>query len=50
MVGTKVDAEYRQLLDEGMDQKRAAKIAQQRTGLALRSGRPVKRGYGKFKS
>ena len=42
-IGTKVDKMYRHLLSSGYDKKSAAKIAQAKTGLALKTGKPPKR-------
>jgi len=38
-----VHAIYRQLLGEGKTEKEAAKIAQEKTGISLVSGRPINR-------
>jgi len=46
-IGTPVDNLYRELLAKGYDKASAAKIAQEKTGLALVTGRPPKtKGYG----
>lgn len=47
---TRVEAVYYKHLQDGMTKKDAAKLAQKETGLALVTGRPIKRGqfeYGK---
>jgi len=41
-VGTKVDNIYRALLKKGYTQSQAAKVAQANTGMALRTGKPLK--------
>jgi hypothetical protein len=41
-MGTAADVEYRKLLLEGKPPKEAAKIAQERTGISLVSGKPIK--------
>lgn len=42
--GTPVDRMYKHLLSTGYTKKDAAKIAQAKTGLALVTGKPPKRG------
>lgn len=42
--GTKVEKMYEHLLSAGYDKASAAKISQSKTGLALRTGKPPKRG------
>ena len=42
-VGTKVHKMYIELMRKGATRGQAAKIAQSRTGLALRTGKPPKR-------
>ena len=41
--GTKVEELYRELLTRGYSKESAAIIAQSKTGVALRTGRPPKR-------
>ena len=40
-MGTQVQQEYRKLLLEGKPPKEAAKMAQERTGVSLVTGRPI---------
>lgn len=44
--GTKVDKMYKHLLSAGYDKASAAKIAQAKTGQALKTGRPPKHRRG----
>jgi len=49
-MATRVQIAYEELVQEGYTKKQAAKIAQKKTGLALVTGKPPKRGqynYGK---
>jgi len=48
-IGTKVDKIYKALLREGKTPRDAAKIAQSKTGTALRTGRPPKHTKGEYK-
>jgi len=47
-IGSKVDTMYKALLREGYTPKDAAKLAQSKTGLALRTGQPPKKYKGEF--
>jgi len=40
-MGDSAQKEYRKLLSEGKPPKEAAKIAQERTGISLVTGRPI---------
>jgi hypothetical protein len=42
-MGSPADVEYRKLLLEGKPPKEAAKIAQERTGISLVSGQPIRK-------
>ena len=46
---SKVHLMYAAMVREGMDKAEAAKIAQARTGLALRTGQPIKAHKAKLK-
>jgi len=46
--GTRVDKMYQHLLSSGYTKADAAKVAQSKTGLALRTGRPPARRKGEF--
>ena len=46
--GTPVERMYQHLLSAGYTKESAAKIAQAKTGLALRTGRPPKKRKGEY--
>lgn len=45
--GTKVERLYKHLRKQGHSERSAARIAQKKTGLSLKTGKPPKRKKGK---